>query len=1281
MAQTGNTYYAIFTNSQGSVTTSAATLTVQSAPVVTTQPTSQTVAAGTANVTFTAAATGSPTPTVQWLVSTNGGASFTPISGATSATYTIASATEGLTGNEYEATFTNTSGSVTTNPATLTVTGTPIAQWIYTAGLAPTAQSTAQGTGNAPYATYGPLTNTSGTLGLQNDYTGVQAYPEADILLVRSTVNPSFSEYDWRVRSGSGLGPTGSPGSPEGWSQTAPQYAQGVQFNVNTTGYSNVTLHFDWNQGGISDMQPRYSTNGGSTWTNLPNGLIEANGSDFYGITSTTAPTGITVNLQGIAGVNNNPNFQFQLVAAYNSTLPQITDGNGADPTVHGQFATGIAGSVNAQQVVQFDSGVSGGTFTLAYTPAGGSTATTAPISYSSDPTTLAANITSALGALTGLTGNFTVSQTNYSGTTLLQPVRDALGQQNDDMTITFNGALAATAVPTLVANSSSLSGGAVTVATWVNGSTTGFKPYVDGGGGWSLANFSFNGDSSNSGGLAVSTNPSATSVAGGGVATFTATAYSETLPTVTWQVSTDGGNTWNTATGTTSPTTFTASSSNSYTSTFSYTSHTNLSDNGYLFRAVFSNSGASVATSSATLTVVTPVAPTITQQPTNTSVQAGNPALFTATASGAPTPTVQWQISTNGGSSWTNLTNNNNATGAVSGATSNTLSLTSLADASQNGNVLRAAFTNPLGTVYSNVVTLTVLANETVLTKWDFTNHSASYDNSPPPTGGVVDMGTATAVGMTLPYNPNDPATGTDGNGSVNADDIVNSPGALNPNFNENTWRIRGGINATTGGTPANGWSNLVGQYTQGAAFSVPTTGYGSIYATMDWYATTSGELDAQRQYTLDGTNWINIGNPIQAVSNDFYGATATGGPVPIMFDLSAVSGAANDPNFGVRLVNAYDPYLSNTQSLNLGDTSNFTLGFNGQTTGTIAYSANATTLATNIQNALRALSNVGAGNVTVTSTSGSIFKITFGGTLNVVAQPAIVPTDSADTVATNYQYANALLVGSPPEPAPYNGSKGNWRFANIQVHGVSSSTPPAVVSVTANDGEADGVTTQGSEVRQLVVTFNEAVTLTQPGAFSVGVLNLNGTNGLVSGNGANDGSTTDISSVLNSATSADGGTTWVITFATGTANTDASGSLIDGLYSVTINDADVSAGGVVLTGSNTFNFHRLYGDLGGIGTVNNGDARPSPRHTGPRREARATTPRSTTPVAAHSGRPSATETLASSHSGTAKPSRFRLATSTKQASTTILILFHERPAFWRGQLELWLILKIQRV
>ena len=101
------------------------------APTVTTQPSSTTVLSGT-TASFTAAATGTLTPTVQWQVSTNSGSTWNDISGATSTTYSFTAST-GNSGSQYRAVFTNQSGTVTTNAATLTVTSANVAsasvQW------------------------------------------------------------------------------------------------------------------------------------------------------------------------------------------------------------------------------------------------------------------------------------------------------------------------------------------------------------------------------------------------------------------------------------------------------------------------------------------------------------------------------------------------------------------------------------------------------------------------------------------------------------------------------------------------------------------------------------------------------------------------------------------------------------------------------------------------------------------------------------------------------------------------------------------------------------------------------------------------------------------------------------------------------------------------------------------------------------------------------------------------------------------------------------------------
>jgi YVTN family beta-propeller protein len=86
---------------------------------ITAEPASQTVVTGQ-EVTFSVATTGTPTPNVQWEASTDGGATFTAIPGATSDTYSF-TATPAENGDLYEALITNPVGSITTTVATLQV--------------------------------------------------------------------------------------------------------------------------------------------------------------------------------------------------------------------------------------------------------------------------------------------------------------------------------------------------------------------------------------------------------------------------------------------------------------------------------------------------------------------------------------------------------------------------------------------------------------------------------------------------------------------------------------------------------------------------------------------------------------------------------------------------------------------------------------------------------------------------------------------------------------------------------------------------------------------------------------------------------------------------------------------------------------------------------------------------------------------------------------------------------------------------------------------------------
>jgi hypothetical protein len=182
----------------------------------------------------------------------------------------------------------------------------------------------------------------------------------------------------------------------------------------------------------------------------------------------------------------------------------------------------------------------------------------------------------------------------------------------------------------------------------------------------------------------AVQLQPSTQNVAAGDTASFTATASGIPTPTVQWEVSSDGGETWSIAPGL---------SANS--TTYSFIATTEENDDEY--QAVFTNALGSATSVPAGLAVA-PSPPRITTQPVNQVVPSGSSATFTAAASGDPTPTVQWQINMNDGQGWGNIA------GATS--TSYTLNFVNAADGQYE---YQAVFTNAAGSVTTDVVTVTI--------------------------------------------------------------------------------------------------------------------------------------------------------------------------------------------------------------------------------------------------------------------------------------------------------------------------------------------------------------------------------------------------------------------------------------------------------------------------------------------------------------------------------------------------------------------------------------------
>ena len=124
-------------------------------------------------------------------------------------------------------------------------------------------------------------------------------------------------------------------------------------------------------------------------------------------------------------------------------------------------------------------------------------------------------------------------------------------------------------------------------------------------------------------------------------------------------------------------------------------------------YYASVSNSAGSTTSDTATIMVDTaPVTSTITTQPAGQTVVAGASVTFIVASSGAPAPTFQWQVSTDGGSTWMNLAD----TGPYGGSVTGKLTVTG-ATVAMNGNRYRCVTANGVSPdAASFAATLTVM-------------------------------------------------------------------------------------------------------------------------------------------------------------------------------------------------------------------------------------------------------------------------------------------------------------------------------------------------------------------------------------------------------------------------------------------------------------------------------------------------------------------------------------------------------------------------------------------
>lgn len=654
-------------------------------PGITTQPNNATTCVGN-NVTYTIVASGSTPLSYQWQVSTTGcGGSFTNVSnggvysGATTASLAITGATAGMNGYAYRCVVTGCSApNATSNCATLTVNAATVitAHPSNVTVCEPTAVAFSVGaTGTS--LTYQWQVSTNGG-GSWNNLTNVAPY--SNVTTATMNINPTsagLNGYQYRCVVSSACSPLNS-----NVATLTVNAAPGITahpVNASVCAGNSASFSITASGGGLV-YQWQESTNGGGTWNNL------VNGAPYSGVGTAT----LTIN-PTVIGMNN---YQYRCVVTGScpgtatSNAGVLTVGTALVITQHPNsqticatsnvsFTVAATGTVNSYQWQESTNG--GGSWNNISNGGVYSGATTATLTLTNVPASFNNNQYRCVltGACPPINSNAAILTVNALPTVTSQPAASTIcAGSNTSFAITATGTgisyqwqLSTTGCGGAFNNiaNGGVYGGATTNTLSITGAPNTMDGYA-----YRCVVTGTCAPAANSNCVVLTVNtavtitnhPAASVVCAGSNTSFSVTATG-TTPAYQWQESTNGGGSWNNVTNG-------GVYGGATTNTLNLTGVTaGMNNNQYRCVVTGAAPCGVVNSNGALLTVNT--APFISTQPVpGSTVCGGQNTSFTVVATGTSI-TYQWQLSTDGGTIYNNITNG----GVYSGATTATLSIT----------------------------------------------------------------------------------------------------------------------------------------------------------------------------------------------------------------------------------------------------------------------------------------------------------------------------------------------------------------------------------------------------------------------------------------------------------------------------------------------------------------------------------------------------------------------------------------------------------------------------